>query len=69
MFDILKAMKWKVCYIESHNAKQGLNTHHVVALLEQMKSIKHCRITYLGKTTDRGERYLWKLEKTNYVDK
>lgn len=62
MFDILKSLNWEVCYVESHNAPEGLETDHVKEMVKGFKSLK-CRSIYLGQTSDRSPRCLWRLER------
>jgi len=62
MFVILKNIKWRRCYIESHNAPEEFETGHVKEMLKGIESLD-CKSTYLGQTEDRSPRCLWRLEK------
>ena len=61
LFDFLKKISWKTCYIESNNASEGLETGHVKEILKGMKSLE-AKVEYLGQTTDRSPRCVWRLE-------
>jgi 2-polyprenyl-3-methyl-5-hydroxy-6-metoxy-1,4-benzoquinol methylase len=62
MFDVLNGIKWKTCYIESHNTgMSGLETQHVKEMLSHMNNWK-CE--YIGQTEDRSPRCVWKCKKS-----
>lgn len=62
LFDLLEAIPWKVCFLESNNAPQGLETPHVI---EMMKRIRRMGVisTYMGQTEDRSPRAIWSLRR------
>jgi len=61
IFEILDHIKWKVCYVESHNVgTSGLETQHVREMLTYMNKYQ---LEYLGTTEDRSPRCIWRLKK------
>ncbi len=63
MFVILKHLKWRVCYVESHNAPEGMATGHAMEMVIEMAKLE-AKSIYLGQTTDRSPRCIWRLEVT-----
>ncbi|KKN43633.1 hypothetical protein LCGC14_0701340 [marine sediment metagenome] len=63
VFTILKHLKWRVCYVESNNAPEGLATGHVMEMIAEMSKLE-AKSIYLGQTTDRSPRCIWRLEAT-----
>jgi hypothetical protein len=62
LFDLLKKLKFKECYIESHNTgNEGLNCGHVQEMLRYMSKLGNYML--IGKTTDRSPRLVWRLTK------
>lgn len=60
IWKVLDEFEWKTCYIESHNAPEGLETEHVK---EMMKWISENKGTYLGITEDRSPRCIWRIDR------
>ena len=67
MWRLLEAISWKVCYIESHNAPEGLETGHVKEMTEYLDRQKDWRTEYLGQTDDRSPRCVWKVTHLKYM--
>lgn len=61
LWRLLEGMRWNVCYLESHNAPQGLETDHVKEMLAYLKGAVFMKTEYLGLTEDRSPRCVWKL--------
>jgi 2-polyprenyl-3-methyl-5-hydroxy-6-metoxy-1,4-benzoquinol methylase len=61
MFTILKHLKWRVCYVESHNAPEGMATGHAMEMVIEISKLE-VKSIYLGQTTDRSPRCIWRLE-------
>ena len=59
---ILNNIPWNVCYIESHNAPEGLKTGHVIEMQQAMENyFGKINVTCLGLTEDRSPRVIWKV--------
>lgn len=65
LFDLLEKLKWKVCFLESNNAPQGIETPHVIEMMKRIRSMGVIS-TYMGQTEDRSPRAIWKL--TRLID-
>jgi len=66
IFDVLRSFEWRVCYIESNNAEQGLGTDHVLQMvkgIERLRDIGLMEVHYMGQTYDRSPRCVWRLER------
>lgn len=63
LWELLRGINWKVCYLESHNAPEGEKTGHVQKMKQGIASLNCQRVAELGMTSDRSPRYVWRLEK------
>jgi SAM-dependent methyltransferase len=62
LFDLLKKIKFKECYIESHNTgNEDLNCGHVQEMIRYMSQIG--KYMLICRTTDRSPRLVWRLIK------
>jgi SAM-dependent methyltransferase len=57
---VLRNIRWKVCYAESNNAPDDLETGHVKDMNAVFADLG-CKVEQIGKTTDRSPRILWRL--------
>jgi len=60
---LLHGINWKTCYVESNNAPNGLETGHVADMIKIFNSLNNCKVDFLGWTSDRSPRAIWKLER------
>lgn len=62
LFNVLKNINFKTCYVESHNTgTEGLKCGHVQEMLKYMYSLGTCEL--IGQTTDRSPRFVWRITK------
>lgn len=61
-WDLLDKIDWKVCYIESNNVPKGLASNQSLEIVAGMNE-KDWYYEYLGQTTDRSPRCVWKVTK------
>lgn len=62
-FHLLSKLKFKTCYIESHNTgTTGLETGHVKEMIDYMKRLNY-KYTHLGFTEDRSPRAIWRIDR------
>lgn len=62
LWRVLEGLRWKVCYLESHNAPEGLETGHVKEMTAYLNGQTRWKTEYLGQTHDRSPRCVWKIE-------
>jgi len=62
LWNILKEVNWKTCYLESHNSPGGLESKHAKEIDTGIISLG-VDYDYLGMTEDRSPRCIWKLSK------
>lgn len=67
LFELLQRFSWRVCYVESNNAPDGLDSDHakqVIRGIDRLKSKwRGLVVDYMGQTTDRSPRCVWRLER------
>jgi hypothetical protein len=61
LWELLDALDWAECYVESHRAPKELSSTHVVDMIKGIDSLKDVQTQYLGLTEDFGPRCLWRL--------
>jgi len=62
LWDLLRGISWKTCYVESNNAPDGMKTEHVHKMVEGMSGLD-CEFELIGKTEDRSPRMIWRLKR------
>lgn len=68
LFNVLSKIKFKTLYIESHNTgTTGIQTPHVVEMLSYMKKYSLEPVTFIGFTTDRSPRAVWRISHESKV--
>ena len=60
LWKILKEVKWKTCYLESHNSPGGLDSDHAKGIVKGINSL-NVDSEFIGMTEDRSPRCIWKL--------
>ena len=61
LFELLKNIKFNTLYLESHNTgSEGINCGHVQEMVQYMKAL-NWKYDYIGTTTDRSPRIVWKV--------
>jgi SAM-dependent methyltransferase len=66
LFDLLASFDWGICFIESNNAPEELETLHVKQIIKGIERLKgdfKLKVDYLGQTGDRSPRCVWRLER------
>jgi ubiquinone/menaquinone biosynthesis C-methylase UbiE len=68
LFELLRHFKWKVCFLESNNAPDELETDHVKQMFNGIGKLSvafggKMQVHYLGQTGDRSPRCVWRLER------
>ncbi len=64
---LLESIPWRVCYLESHNSPEGLETGHVREMSAFLSSQNAWEVNFLGQTSDRSPRCVWRLENKKYA--
>lgn len=58
---MINAFPWRMAYVESNNAPDGLNTGHASELNRIVHAIPKSKVDIIGSTEDRSPRIIWRV--------